>query len=176
MWYVGTGFAVAALVGGYALASYSASSVTSNQGTYSASFGSTIWATETSTSYPKLAPASEVVSSCGGSVALNSTATTANGAVGVESGTPSCAAHDFTEEFTFQIALGPNQCASPSCSDTFTVYSVSSAGGTGTIVGSVTVDTTGDSAGYTATFNLYVDYGTAAPSTISSLEVVVSGS
>ena len=171
--YVATIAAMLALVGGFAMAAtFSSTTVSQNQNGFSTSMGSTIWAAVAPTLTTQPSP---TTTSCTSATIAITTATTATAFVGVES-TASCTTNDFTEEVHFSYSV---PAGSATLSDTFEVYSTATlAGATSatTAVGSVTVTVTETTSAYTATFDLYIDYGANPPASISSLSVVVSGS
>ena len=171
--YVATIAAMLALVGGFAMATtLSSTSVSQNQNVFSTSTGNTIWAAVAPTLTTQPSP---TTTSCTSTTVAITTSTAADAFVGVES-TPACATNDFTEEVHFSYSV---QTGSATLSDTFEVYSTATLAGASsatTVVGSVTVTVTETTSIYTATFDLYIDYGANPPASIGSLSVVVSGS
>jgi hypothetical protein len=173
--YVATIVAMLAMVGGLALAfTFSSTALSSTQGGTSTTITNSLWIGQ------KFAATWEPATvTCGAAVGPITSTASATGVVDASlggSGTP-CTSGNFVEQIEYQAAVPSLGAGGPTTlTDTFTVYTDSSAGvGTTSIQVSVT-EPTGTDVGYTATFLLNVDYGSSAPpSSITALNVVVNG-
>lgn len=189
--YVGTVVAILAMVGGFALATLTTSTISNTgQNGYVTSSGNTIW-----TGTPSLAPSSDA-SACTTSVVVGFsttsgttglTATQSAYVAGTSAGCNVASGGDFAEKFTLVTGSALVTCtgsASPCTStqsDTF--YTYANAGTliennvvvTYTFTGATVCASPGCTG--TATLDLYVDFGTAnPPASLPTLYVVVQGS
>lgn len=166
--YVATIVAILALVGGFALATaFSTQSVSSTQGAVGTTVSDSAWIAGTLTNGWAGAACTTTTQ------ATTSSATTATAYFSATTSSQvsgDCATGGYTEELVFTAPVSASQALA---TDTFTVYSTSSAGSG--IVNTVSVSVSGASGGYTATLDLYVDYGATGPSSITVLNVAING-
>ena len=178
--YIGTIVAILAMIGGLALASLgNFSTVNSNQNTVSSTLGTTVWNTATSALSPAFTTATVT---CQTSPSFSGTApTTQSGCISVATNLAESSvsgSNHFVEEFTFTLAVTtstPSACVSTAvCSDTFdTTFSTST--GNGAVSFTVTLTDPTLSTG-SDILNIYLDFGTSAPTSITVMYVVATGS
>lgn len=175
--YGATIVAILALVAGFAMATLGFSStISSNQNVVSTNVGETVWNGATDALTPSFL--TSAISTCSGAPAFTSTPGSQDICISATGAAPatesSVARSDFVEEFAFTLAVTSSTCTS-GCSDNW-VITVSST--TPTDFGAVTLTVTIANPGVSGNdvLNVYIDFGTSAPATISAMDIVVTGS
>lgn len=178
--YVATIVAIFAMLGGFAVATLgNFSTVSSNQNTVSSTLGNTVWNGATAS----LAPSYVIVGvTCATAPTFSgATASTQNACINVSTNAAEStigATNHYVEEFTFTLAVTtttPAACVSPTvCSDTFAVSFVTSTGN-GAVAYTVSL-TDPTTTGGNDLLNIYLDFGASAPTSITAMDVVATGS
>jgi len=166
MIYVGTIVGALSMLAGFAAASITLGGpiVSSSQGTTGTTLTPTAWGAQSVN-----AGFNGSAAGCGQTVDIDSSAL-ASGYVSGVGTSANCHNGDLTEEIVYTASV-PAGTAGHGLNDTFTVYS--NAGSP--VSNAIWVNVTETGVGYTATFDLYVDYGTMGSVTIDSLNVAING-
>jgi hypothetical protein len=179
--YIASVVSILALIGGFALAALgNFSTISSNQNVVSTTLGTTVWNPATDALSPSFLTSAATCISASTATFSGTSANTQNACIKVATAATetSVASGDFVEEFTFTLAVTtttPTTCVSTTvCTDTFTVTFTTSTGNGGV---AYTVDLTDPTtSGGNDILNVYLDFGASAPSSITAMDIVATGS
>ncbi len=181
--YIATVIAMIAMVGGFALATYTFSTtVSSEQNIYQTSLSDTVWQASAVTLTPGFLNAAVTCASPPLTTSqFTATGGTANvcyvasGSSNTMASETTVAVNEYVEEFEFNLPISTACSTSPSCTSTFQVTVIASSfTSTGTVgQNSFAVSITTAPTGADTLF-VYLDFGTTAPSTISGMDFVVT--